>query len=269
MAAIAFATLCLVLPARAAEKYDGIHTVAILSALGDVYFTDDKTPFNAVRDWILEIPDWKIDDAATAKIAKLLYPRFTVKEVAFHRYAFAQHQRSHAILSMFGDSEETVVKQLVLQLPRDNGVDAYIVVRPCWFKGDYISMSGLAVARQWNDERAVIYTSYVIEVVDAKTGEILSRSVSHVGEGSFFDEEKPARGGRLGKHWAPDREHFTAEHAANVMGAILFLLDYSLPHTLYGVQMSALPDDEDHGISWMSYGAPSPAPVPVPGALPK
>src|ERR1700733_68770 len=247
--ATALVTLCLALPARAAEKYAGIHTVAIVSALGDIYFTDDKTPFNSAFDWVLGTWDWKLDEAAAAKIAKLLDPRFAVKEVAYNRGAFAQPKRNDPVSKMLDSSKES----LVSQLPRDNGVDAYILVRPCWFSGDYIAMSGLAVARQWNDERAVIYANYVIEVVDAKTGEILSQSVSHVGERSLFGNEKPARGGRLGKHWAPDRAHFPAGHAANVRGAILFLLDYSLPHTLYDVQMSARPDPDDDGISWTSY----------------
>jgi hypothetical protein len=243
IAANTLLALCLVLPAAAKDRYEGIHTIAVVAALGDVYFTDDKTPFHDSPDWILSIADWKLDDAANTKIAKLLASRFAVKDVAYEHVNFAEHKRRRAILSIFDESEPTFVKNLVLKLPPGNGVDAYIVVRPVWFAGDYISMSGLAVSRFWNDEKAYIHAHYIIEVVDAKTGETIADSVGHIGDG-LFDDTNSMRAARYGKHWAPDRKHFTAEHAANVRGAMLWLLDYSLPFTLYSLELGPKPDPD-------------------------
>lgn len=241
--AAALAVLVFVLPARAEDKYENIHTVAILVALGDVTVTDGEAPFGAYKDWTLDVADWTLDDLVTRRIAALLLPRFAVKEIAFDRGAFTATPPQRPIDELFVDSEETIVKRLALALPRDNGIDAYIVARRSWVVDPQNSWTlGLAVQRNWKDERATVYTNFVLEVVDAKTGEIIGRSGSHIEKENFWNRARPAAIGKIGKHWAPNKESFTAEHAANVKGAMLMLLDYAVPYTLYRLELTKEPD---------------------------
>ncbi len=167
-------------PAPTLGDTSGIHTVAIVSGIGQT-LTLGRAGWLAQHSNV-DIADWKLDDAVDSELRQYLAGRFTFVTIPQDRAALA------AIPNGKLDSSNVAATNYLASLPAQ-GIDAFIVVRP---DGEGMAATpGLSLA---NDEdaggRPVIHANYEIDIVDAKTRQIISHTFSRVslrqGEGAHY-----------------------------------------------------------------------------------
>jgi hypothetical protein len=186
----AFVALALSLPAYAgsADEYANIHTVGVISALGDsidwttvglVVFQNDQAT--------LPIGDWKLDDDIAQRVAAALSPRFTVKMITTDVSALETLQVT-VMRSVSPDLEN-----FVRGLPANNGVDAYVIVSkaqlPDTVGGSNQSLWGLGVYRHplmFGRGLFAVYADYRVNVIDARTGNQIDFGSSYSPDSSNF-----------------------------------------------------------------------------------
>jgi hypothetical protein len=147
-----------------------IHSVAIISAVGQTMTLGSIGWFNTRTS--LPIADWKLDDLVDATLRKHLAGRFTFVDVPHDSAALA------ALPDGSLDSAKSPGHAYLAALPAQ-GVDAFIVVRPA---GDDLSfhVAGLSLDASGIPGRPSINANYEIDIVDAKTLTVISRSFSRV-----------------------------------------------------------------------------------------
>lgn len=146
--------------AVARDRYAAIHSVGVISAIGDRLAITSTGMMAVGRDKKdMPIDDWGIDRWMVTTLSQALAARFEVKPVNVDRAAFFDCAAKCAGL-----------------LKRDSGVDAFVLVRKVEESAFKDATSGISL----HFTRAMLgkYTlttdsDFVIEVIDAKTGKVL------------------------------------------------------------------------------------------------
>ncbi len=171
--------------AQAGDDLAGIHSVAIVSAIGDTVTLADANEgggfFNAVDPQRIDSKDWGIDEAVTKQIADAIRGRFTVKIVAYNRAAF-----THIPWSPIPNQQAPV--EMPLRALTNPGVDAYFVVSKMQI-ADAVgyagpNQSGLGLAHEsggmFSSDTITMYAIYTIRVIDAHTFKTLETEGAHL-----------------------------------------------------------------------------------------
>lgn len=233
-------------PARASDfasfEYDHIHTVAIVSAIGDVLEMREPGGSTGTPDGStchIDISGWGLDDIVTRQIAALVPPRFTVKEAAYDRKAFIQMGPLSAT-----DDVGQKLKALILAMPANNGVDAYVVVHARYMGSNAQgpTIKGLGVlqssAMMGSGKDTSAYAMYAVDVIDAKTGRRIEYALGQFG-GSWLTRSEPMADVDAGL-WASTPDAMTPEHKQAIRDVIVPLVSRSLPSALYAAKL--IPD---------------------------
>lgn len=241
--------------ASAADKYANVHTVAIVSAIGEeLALTKIGTMVFGNARSVLSISDWGIDAMVTRQIASALSPRFQIKNVSADTKALAKLEVPTLFSS--GPSPEDVVRGL----PADNGVDAYIVVSPFWTEDGYggtnqkLGGLGLYHHETLGDAMDAMYAFYAINVYDARTGERLDYGTARIGESNWLGKMLPWKV-TSGSDWAETPGAMTDAQKADVRAAMTSLIQESL---VYALQNANLVAETPAGGASAAPAAPSP-----------
>jgi len=161
-----------VVPPATTGDYSNIHTVAVVSAIGD------KLEVSTAGFWTskskqLDIADWNIDQQVENELKQRLGSRFTFKHVDYPRAQIAALDND---LSTIGHRD---LDKLLATIPND-GIDAFIVVRPD-LEGDMWGTPGLAWGRSSKDDPLpTSAANYEIDIVDSHTFKQIGHAASRL-----------------------------------------------------------------------------------------
>ena len=159
-------------PAAApASPWDRIHTVAVVSGIGtSLQLRADHSMLSSDSKQV-DIHDWNIDAQVTDALKQYLAGRFKFADVKYDPAGIAQ------IPSGDWDNFDHATRAFDQTLAAD-GIDAFIVVRPNADKS-VSGQPGLALEnRNAADPRPVEWAGYSIDIVDAKTFQLLAHAQS-------------------------------------------------------------------------------------------
>jgi hypothetical protein len=143
-------------------SYDGIHKVAVLSAIGMRFDLQDQGALET-KNGTLDVAAWRLDDKVEAAVRRELGGRFTFADVPYERAKLAPLRADTQHLASF----EAFLKSVPAA-----GVDAFIVVRP---EAD----GGLALQTA-TSRNTILWTSFEIDVVDAHSLKVIAKSTARV-----------------------------------------------------------------------------------------
>jgi hypothetical protein len=185
-----FVALALSVPAFAAsgDEYANIHTVGVISALGD---SIDWTTVGLVvfqnQKATLPIADWKLDDDIVQRVSAALQPRFAVKKIATDVSALESLQVTDLLIST------PDLENFVRGLPASNGVDAYVIISKARLNdtvgGSNQNLWGLGVYRHplmFGRGLFAVYADYRVIVIDARTGKQIDYGTSFAPDSSIL-----------------------------------------------------------------------------------
>jgi len=159
--------------------YSNIHTIAILSSIGTQLTLGSVGLFSTHTDIDISGWGWNLDDWSTSNVRGYLGSRFTVKDVSYDRAGLARIPNGH-----FDTSSAKALHDYLGRL-NAGGVDAFVIVRSD-AEGSSRPTPGLSINVE--NGRTVEVANYEIDVVDAKTGNIIAHSISRMA----FREKAPA-----------------------------------------------------------------------------
>lgn len=207
-------------PALAAglDEYADIHTVTIISKIGDVLAIKKvgSIAFGNKEDQ-LPIADWNIDKSVEDQIAQLISSRFMVR--------LADDQLKAA--------ED--IKDYVQHVPAEQRTDAYIVVGKA-SRQDMESnqrITGLTVYRHdliFGGHHDYIYAPYVVSVMDSKTGKTIDFGSSSLNDSRLAAD--PPIAGNDEANWADGPGLFTDTQKQSVKSEMAKLISATLVHAV-------------------------------------
>ncbi|HLY07370.1 MAG TPA: hypothetical protein VKR31_16610 [Rhizomicrobium sp.] len=225
----------MVLPPARVGHYESIHTVAIVSAVGQ-FLRLEKAALLLPHNKRLDITGWKLDDQVESVVSHYLQSRFAVKSVSADRQAIALMPNGQ------WDVSTKRLQNYLSSLPHD-GIDAFVVVRPdkaSETPGD----EGLVVENDSDDlfdYPQHCWANYEIDVVDARSLSEIASAYSRIqvrqGTGPGF--AGIVCGGALALHndLALNDKQLAAFHEI-----FSNLLNVSLLETLRALNIVTLPD---------------------------
>jgi hypothetical protein len=167
-------------PAPRIGDYSQIHTVAVVSAIGNTLDLEHKA-FLDSSSKAVDISNWALDAQVEADLQRYLGCKFAFKPVSYDRAAIERLNNDKTVI---GDSD---LKEKLAAIPHD-GIDAFIVVRPD-VEGDMWGPQGLALMAPSNsDPRPLAWADYEVDVVDTRTMKTISHASSRllVAGGGFY-----------------------------------------------------------------------------------
>lgn len=244
--ALPMALIFVASPVSAADEMANIHSVGIISTIGDFVAMKEANDFSGVfqqDSCIINANDWAVDDAVAHQIASTIAPRIAVKTIAYDRSDFLRANPRSAM-----DNSLPLLKRLVSALPAENAVDAYIVVRKRYVSsGEGPWLLGLGVLRSAllfgiaPNQRA--YALFEVDVIDARTGEIIETGTNQIKSGWLSYSEPFARVDA--DYWTDSADSFTAERKQALRNVLMPLINKSLPYALLDADLIAeLPKTE-------------------------
>jgi hypothetical protein len=151
----------LALPAATKGDYGAIHSVAVISAIGD------KATLSFGNFWgnsskELPIQDWNIDALVETRLRQYLSGRFSFKDILYDRAALAKIPNTPFSFS------SSQFQDFLKSLPPAQ-VDAYIIVRPdLEYKSPGVAGLGLTNADNLGQAMTPnVWANYEIDIVDA------------------------------------------------------------------------------------------------------
>jgi hypothetical protein len=229
-----FAALLLWIPIAASaagrDEYAGIHTVAVVSAIGDtLHFTEAPRMFSGGTD-ALPISSWGIDPSVETQIAQAVGTRFTVKTISVDTSAVAKC-----------DGRE----QCADALPRTDQVDAYVVAYnaaaadPIGGSGDIFGLGmyhhqgllGMADVHS-------VYAIFAVAVVNARTGEIIDYGTAKLPEAHFLGEHLNPIEAIPESAWPANPPNLAPDQQATVKQTLTRLIATTLPYALHSAHLA-------------------------------
>ena len=161
------------LPSAQTGGYDQIHTIAVLSSLGDTMQLQN-VHFVGTKSRTLNIADWNQDGVANSLLQNYLSSRFTVKTVSYDRAAIAALPN--------GPFENSRVKlQQILGKIANDGIDAFMVIRPdLEYQAPGVEGIALVNGNGMGDPPPIIWANYEIDLVDAHSYATIAKAYSRV-----------------------------------------------------------------------------------------
>jgi hypothetical protein len=224
MRRLEFAVFLLILSSSttyaAKDEYDNIHTVAVVTTIGDTftYARVGPTVFGVNDQKTMPITDWGIDQAITDQIQTLLAPRFAFKSIDVKAMNAALNPGTY-----------------LRSLPPDSGIDAYILVTEgsLQLAGTPWLIRGLGLYDQDGMFTDIFgyYAAYEITVFDAKTFKRIDGGRSRTDNGGFLSYWPPLAPADK-SDWTGAPELVTDHQRQDSKVAIEALVQQTIPHAL-------------------------------------
>jgi hypothetical protein len=152
-----------VLPVTAKADYSAIHSVAVISAIGEkLTLSYGNFLGNTSKD--IPIQDWNIDALVETRLRQYLSSRFTFKDILYDRAALAKIPNTPFSFSnsQYADFLKTIPA---------GQADAYIIVRPdLEYKSPGVAGLGLVNFNNFGKPiTPMVWANYEIDIVDART----------------------------------------------------------------------------------------------------
>lgn len=254
------AAFCLAISANAAQgkdangRYENIHTVAIISALGnDVDMQTSGTRFD-YADYKLHT-EWNLDDEVSSFVGKALAGRFTVKAIKTDPHAFANAKPGvfEGLWSILGNR--------VVALPGVSDVDAVVLIVPDTLganSGD--SSAGLivnhAVPILFGKAKVVVSARYLVVVYNAKTGDKIDYASGQLDSSNPMLSDMPFEY-CTESLWANSEDKLTDSQMNGIHQELWSLLARSLGQTLGQMNLISASDATSLSASVQAPGDPS------------
>lgn len=161
-------TVPTVVPPAKTGDASGIKTVAVISAVGTRLTLGNRALFGTYKD--IDTSDWNLDGIIETTLTGYLSRAFAVKMVPYNRAALAAIPNDHTDT----DSAKPV-HDFLATIPA-NGIDAFVVVRPD-SEGQAPPTAGLSLVTS-GYPRPTEIANYEIDIVDARSGAIISHALS-------------------------------------------------------------------------------------------
>lgn len=211
------------LPEPKPADFSNIHSVAVISTLGD-RFLMSTNHFMAAQQRQLDISGWGINDKIKARLVQYL-PRFTFRDVPFDHAALAAEP------STILDRPDNL-SSFLATLPKDV-VDAYIVVRPATvYRGPGFNGLALQNAGAFGaDADAIVWANFQIIFVDARTSTVMTKSYSRL---RLRDNAPPSFAGMTAPDALKLKDDFalSADQATELEKVTNLLLSNTIAETL-------------------------------------
>jgi hypothetical protein len=213
------------------DEYAGIHTVAVVSAIGDtLHFTVAPRIFSLGGSESLSIASWGIDPSVAAQITQAVGTRFSVKTIPVDASAVAKC-----------DGRE----QCAGAMPHTDQVDAYIVAYkavapdPISGNGDIFGLGmyhhqgllGMADVHS-------VYAIFAVAVVNARTGEVIDYGTAKLPEAHFLGEHFNPIEAVPESTWPDNPPVLTADQQATVKQTLMRLISTTLPYALHSAHLA-------------------------------
>jgi hypothetical protein len=216
--------------ARTAAAMAKIHTVALVSVLGDqIHLVTPENPFtNASKSQIAPPTAWTLDTEIEAVARPILARHFKVENVALDREA----------LTKLSVDRSNSAGPPPLSLPVSDAVDAYVIIAKGSYRDGMFKGVGL-----WNwtrsllDQTTAVYANYDILLVDAKTSAVLAHYAVKAGEKPpcerprSFGTEMPECEVR-GRFWPKTADALTPLAQTEIHQRLTEIFAVTLPETL-------------------------------------
>lgn len=229
-AAVLFLQSAVAVPA---DKYANIHTVGVISRIGDVLTLKrvGLTIFSNSEEK-LPIADWGIDKMVRDSVATEVASRFTVKD-------------ANADMAPYNETPE----ELIGDLSSRHDVDAYIVIVKSRAqdiaRGSNQYLEGLGLYRRdlfIGSPLDLMYAYYQVEVVDSKTRKIIDYGTAQLTDGSFLSHF-PAESHNDPANWSETPEAMSDAQKEAVRTQMQDLIQKSLVHALRSAKLIPVPTD--------------------------
>jgi hypothetical protein len=233
-------------PGAQTSDYQNIHTVALISALGQ-HLTMRNNHFIGPREHRLDIRDWSLDDAIASWLKQYLSPRFAFREIPYDRTVLA------AVPNGKWDGLSSKFSAFMKTLPTE-GIDAFVVVRPdLGTEAPGTEGLGLENGGAFGDMTPVLWANYEIDVIDARTQKTIACAYSRV---SLRDKTPESFVGlRVSERLRVGDDFILKDEQAKLLRQdIAFVLRLSIIETLRSLNL---------GISLPNPGARVLAPIPA------
>lgn len=221
------------LPAAQTAAMDKIHTVALISAIGQ-HFDLEYVSFWSTKTKDLDISSWALDDFTVAELKKRLGGRFTFKDVPYDRTALA------AIPNGMMSNSTSKLQKYLASVPSD-GIDAFMVVRPDQEYGAP-GVEGLGLLAGSAYPSASAWLNFEIDIVDPRTWTIIAKAYSRA---QLRQGEPPTFAGfDVPNDFAPASDlSLTDAQMKGLQAGFEHSLDVTLTETLRSLALGAtLPD---------------------------
>jgi hypothetical protein len=227
--AAALAASALLSPAEAADTYANIHTVAVVSAMGDGagMHLRGHTIFGNQNSTLHT--DWQLDAHIAARLRALLGTRFKVSDVALDTSALTAREPSGFNGAWSG------LQAWVKAQPASNAVDAYVVVVPDSMPVEYPENRGVQVVHDLlslHEDVTAVMVFYRIGVYDAKTGERIGQGEARYPDSGTISGYSPPIVHCGNAMWADTADAMTPAQKAMLRQEVQSLTDRSLGYAL-------------------------------------
>lgn len=203
------------------DKKAAIRTVGIVSAIGDpitfktvglMVFTNEENK--------AAVPEWRLDELVTGRIADSLRGRYDVRTVQFRKEKFLPET-----VGLLGLSRN--IGDVVRAEVSPKGLDAYIVVEQ-YQNGDVVpnsnqTLEGLGLYRRWSPFGGMhwVYAGYIISVIDGRDFKKIGAAITRV---PVQEVDKSL--------WAPSLAEMTEDQKRKFRDALVALLEKDLQEKL-------------------------------------
>jgi hypothetical protein len=217
--------------AQAADKdeYANIHTVAVVSTLGDGFIVKRLgiMVFGNSEE-VLPTPGWDVDGLLEKLIGNALSSRFTVKSPTI------DHQKMRNCPDLR--------KCIAAMLPPDPSIDAYIFVRESdlYARGAGLDPHGIGLFRSevpFSKDANEVHALYLVSAVDAHTGDNIDYGTAKLPETVLFgDHPYPVK--QLTPPLLPDSDSkLDANQLEQLHPIVIDLIQRSYTHALINAHL--------------------------------
>lgn len=237
-AAFALAANAAVAAEVPAEWLASIHTISIISALGNDV---DMRTFGTMRwdnaEYTLH-SDWNLDSLVVDDVAKALTGRFQIKSIAVDSQSIAAAALTKSHWHLYHPSAN--VQPLIAALPKGNGIDAYIVVYPVISVFMATDWQGITVTRSPNiigrggATSVAIY--YEVAVYDT-AGDVIGVHEAIYPARQGLDDEYTPKEFCSNKIWSDSADTLTVDQRSRLHREAAALINRSIAYTLASMNL--------------------------------
>ena len=220
--------------AASTSEFDRIHTITIVSALGDTVDMQTQGTSFDYADYKLRT-DWSLDVQVQDYVTHALQSRFTIKKSAVDPQIFAN------IKSDISTTPLSQAEDRIAALPVKPNVDAIVVVLP--YPTDstgYVSPGfdvTYGVPFLFNDGTTWVAVTYEVYVLDAKTGQMIDYGSGKIPASNMLSGHSPPWAQCSNSMWADSEDKLSADQKTRIRTELWSLLTRSLPYALSGANL--------------------------------
>jgi hypothetical protein len=217
--------------ADSAKAYKNIHTIAIVSLLGNEVDMQTLGPIWTIKAYKLQT-NWNFNEKITNEIGRLLASRFTI----------AAPPDPHLFGPVGNGLFEFPLREIhrsIAALPKNPGVDAYVVVFP--FPGnsptDWLGPFVRRDAGLFGEGTTIVGIYYAVGVFDASTGEEIDHGMPKIPAKGFLGGFSTPSANCSKTMWSDTAEGLSDDQKSRIARAMSSLATRSVAYALAGANL--------------------------------